>query len=99
MQQLSDLVTDEAFKVVLRHFYDRAEGKSNAFAISIAKTLIDVARFHVGIPPDHLAELKRLAGSRPPQDLCRQNDHRANSLFVLQSGMFQVAPTKEEGWH
>jgi integrase len=68
-------VTDEAFKVVLRHFYDRAEGKSNAFAISIAKTLIDVARFHVGIPPDHLAELKRLAGMLPavPLELTGKN--------------------------
>ncbi len=72
---LSDLVTDEAFKVVLRHFYDRAEGKPNAFAISIAKTLIDVARFHVGVAPDHLAELKRLAGKLPavPLDLTDKN--------------------------
>ncbi len=75
VQQLADLVTDKAFKVVLRHFYERAEGKSNAFAISIAKTLIDVARFHVGVSPDHLAELKRLAAKLPavPLDLTEKN--------------------------
>ncbi len=72
---LSDLVTSEAFKVVLRHYYDRAEGKPNAFAISIAKTLIDVARFHVGVAPDLLAELKRLASKLPavPLDLTDKN--------------------------
>ncbi len=72
---LSDLVTPDAFKVVLRHFYERAQGKPNAFAISIAKTLIDVARFHVGVSPDHLAELKRLAGKLPavPLDLTDKN--------------------------
>lgn len=72
---LSDLVTDEAFKVVLRHFYERAQGKPSAFAISIAKTLIDVARFHVGVASDNLAELKRLASKLPavPLDLTDKN--------------------------
>ncbi len=75
LQRLSDIVTPEAFKVVLRHYYERAQGKPNAFAISIAKTLIDVARFHVGVSPDHLAELKRLAGKLPavPLELTDKN--------------------------
>ena len=73
--KLSDLVTGEPFKVVLRHFYDRADGKPSAFAISISKTLIDVARFHVRVAPDRLAELKRLASKLPavPLDLTDKN--------------------------
>jgi integrase len=75
VQQLADLVTPDAFKTVLRHFHDRAEGRPSAFAISIAKTLMDVARFHVGVSPDHLAELKRLAGKLPavPLELTEKN--------------------------
>ncbi|MGF1609002.1 MAG: tyrosine-type recombinase/integrase, partial [Kiloniellales bacterium] len=75
VQQLAELVTPEAFKVVLRHYYERAQSKPNAFAISIAKTLIDVARFHAGASPDHLAELKRLMGKLPavPLELTEKN--------------------------
>jgi len=74
-EQLADLVTPEAFKSVLRHFYERAQGNPNAFAIAIAKTLIDVARFQVGVSSGDLSELKRLASKLPavPLELTARN--------------------------
>jgi integrase len=101
-------VTDEAFKVVLRFFYDRAEGKSNAFAISIAKTLIDVAKFHVGVAPDHLAELKRLAAKLPavPLDLTDKNkaliadldsEHLRAALYRLPEELLAEVSHKLDG--
>jgi integrase len=101
-------VTDEAFKVVLRHFYDRADGKPSAFAISIAKTLIDVARFHVGVAPDHLAELKRLAAKLPavPLDLTDKNkaliadldsEHLRAALYRLPEELLAEVSRKLDG--
>ncbi len=90
VRELSDLVIDEAFKVVLRHFYDRAEAKPSAFAISIAKTLIDVARFHVGVAPDHLAELKRLASKLPAQ--------RGHEIWPRRSGSWRSRWRRRWAW-
>jgi hypothetical protein len=73
--RLADLVTADSFKAVLRHYHTRAQGKPNAFAISIAKTLIDVAKFQVRVSPEDVAELKRLLGklSPVPLDLTEKN--------------------------
>src|SRR5690606_7740382 len=58
---LADLVESEHVKIVLRHYHSKANGGPNAFATAVAKTLIDVARYHVKAPGDQIEELKRLA--------------------------------------
>ena len=72
---LDQLVEPEAFKVVLRFYYDRAGGKPSSNAITIAKTLLQVARYHVRVSPDQLARLKALASKLPqiPFDLTDKN--------------------------
>jgi hypothetical protein len=63
---LADLVQPEPFKAILRHYHDRAKGQPNAFVTVLAKTLIQVAKFFVGIPDKELDRLKRIAGKLPP---------------------------------
>jgi integrase len=72
---LADLVEAERFKTVLRHYHNKADGRANAFAILMAKTLIDVARYQVRVTDAHLAELKKLATRLPavPFDLTAKN--------------------------
>lgn len=72
---LTDLVDIAAFKTILRHYHDQAGGKANAFATGLATTLKQVARYFARVSPDHLAELKRLAGKLPsvPFDLTDKN--------------------------
>ncbi len=72
---LADLVRVDCFKAVLRHYHQRAGGKPNSQAHLVAKTLIDVARYHVRVPDVHLAEIKKLARKLPavPFDLTVKN--------------------------
>lgn len=91
---LSDLVAVEAFKTILRHFHNKAGGKANAFLESLARTLIQVAKFHVGMAADEIGTLKRLASKLPsvPFDLTAKNKAlisqlesarlRANLIFL-----------------
>lgn len=91
---LADLVQPPAFKAVLRYYHRKAHEEPNAFAIGIAKTIFQVARFHVRAAPEQLAELKRLASKLPdiPFDLTPKNKAllrqleserlRANLLFL-----------------
>ena len=66
LRGLADLVTVDAFKIVLRHYHDEAGGKPRSFVVVLAKTLIDVARYQVRVPEEQLKELKRLASKLPP---------------------------------
>ena len=72
---LADLVRVDCFKTVLRHYHNKAGGNPSSHAILIAKTLIDVARYHVRVSGADLAELKRLASKLPsiPFDLSEKN--------------------------
>jgi len=68
-------VEPEAFKTVLRHYHERADGQPNAFAVCLAKTLIQAAYHYVEVPPEHLAQLKRIAAKLPsiPLELTAKN--------------------------
>ena len=72
---LAVLVEPEAFKAVLRHYHERAHGQPNAFAVGLAKTLIQVAYHYVEVSPEHLAQLKRIAAKLPsiPVELTAKN--------------------------
>jgi integrase len=72
---LADLVKPEYFKLVLRYYHERADKKPNAFVIAVAKTLIQVAQYHVGDSMDAIKRLRRLAGKLPPVpiDLTEKN--------------------------
>ncbi|HWT30665.1 MAG TPA: site-specific integrase, partial [Propylenella sp.] len=65
LRSLAQLVEREAFKAVLRHYRGKAGGKPNAFAVAIAKTLIDVARYQVKVGGDEVKALKALAAKLP----------------------------------
>ncbi len=72
---LAVLVEPEAFKAVLRHYHEQANGQPNAFAVGLAKTLIQAAYHYVEVPPEHLAQLKRIAAKLPaiPVELTAKN--------------------------
>ena len=72
---LADLVRPEALKTVLRHYLGQANGGPSAFATSVAKTLIDVARFQVKAPEETIRQLKAIAAKLParPFDLTAKN--------------------------
>jgi hypothetical protein len=65
IESLSDMVSPERFKKVLRHYHDKANREPNAFVIGIAKTLIQVAQYHAGVTFKEIGELKRLASKLP----------------------------------
>jgi integrase len=75
VETLAELVEPERFKAVLRHYHVRAKGQPNAFTIGMAKTLIGIARHHVGAEPEQIAGLTRIAGRLPtvPFDLTEKN--------------------------
>src|SRR6476619_1276689 len=66
LSALSDLVEPERFKTVLRHYHKRANEQPNAFAICLAKTSIQVAKYYFGAEPEHIAALKGFAAALPP---------------------------------
>jgi len=72
---LAALVAVEAVKTVLLHYYDQAGGKPNAFAVGIARTLIHIARYHVGVTDEQHKRLKKIAAKLPaiPFDLTAKN--------------------------
>ena len=63
---LADLVERERFKTILRHYHGARDGKPSAFAVGLAKTLVQVAKHHVDASPERVAELKALAAKLPP---------------------------------
>ena len=72
---LAHLIEPERFKTILRHYLQRRDGTPNAFAVCLAKTLIQVAQYHVGAAPDEVAQLKRIAAKLPtvPHELTPKN--------------------------
>jgi integrase len=72
---LADLVRPEAFKTVLRHYLGPDGRKPNAFATTLARTLLDVARYQVKLPPPAMQELKAIAAKLPamPFELTAKN--------------------------
>ena len=72
---LVNLVTAKGFKTILRRYHNKAGGKPNAFLQSLAGTLIQVAKFHLGMAADDVDQLKRIATKPPavPFDLTSKN--------------------------
>jgi len=106
---LADLVSPERFKIILRYYHERAGRKPNAFVICLAKTLIQVAQYHVGATTEEVDQLKRFASKLPavPFDLTAKNKallrhfesdrSRANLLFLPEQLMAEVAKGLERG--
>ena len=106
---LADLVKPEQFKKVLRYYHNQANREPNAFVITLAKTLIQVAQYHVGATSMEVSELKRLAGNLPAvsfeltdknKTLLRQLEServRAKLLFLPEQLMVKVAKDLERG--
>src|SRR5262245_40266738 len=63
---LADLIQPDRFKAILRHYHKQANEQPNAFAICLAQTLIQVAKYFVGVTPDELNYLKRIASKFLP---------------------------------
>jgi integrase len=106
---LAELVTPEPFKNILRYYHKQANGEPNAFAIGLAKTLIQIAQYHTGATPKEIDELKRLASNLPalPFDLTAKNKSllrqleserlRAKLYFLPEQLMGEVAKDLERG--
>jgi integrase len=106
---LADLVMPERFKRILRYYRDQANREPNAFAIGLAKTLIQVAQYHTGATSKEIDDLKRLAGKLPPvpfdlteknKTLLRQLESertRAKLYFLPEQLMGEVAKELESG--
>jgi integrase len=79
---LAELVTPTSFKEVLRHYHDRAGRRPNAFAILMAKTLIDVARYSVKASEAELLAMKTAAAKLPaaPHELTEKNKDLLHTL-------------------
>jgi integrase len=102
---LADLVQPERFKTILRYYHERGNGQPNAFAVSLAKTLIQVAKYHVGASEDELRRLKAIANKLPavPRDLTEKNKallrelkserRRAKLLFLPEELISEVTKT------
>ena len=65
IKSLADLVSPDAFKLILRQRYNAANGRENAFNRSLAETLAQIAREWVRVDAGVYAELKRLVGKMP----------------------------------
>jgi hypothetical protein len=106
---LADLVKAERFKKVLRYYHNQANREPNAFVITLAKTLIQVAQYHTGATAMEVAELKRLAANLPPlpNDLTDKNKAllrqleservRAKLYFLPEQLIAEVAKDLENG--
>lgn len=108
VEALADLVTPENFKTILRHYIGVDPSKPNAFATSLAKTLIAVAKQQVRVTADELSRLKKLAARLPAVqfDLTAKNktliqalhDQRMlAALEALPENLFQEAKRRHAG--
>jgi hypothetical protein len=100
-------VERENVKTVLRHYYARGNWQPNAFAIALSKTLLQIARHHVGVGPERLANLRAAAGKLPPipVDLTAKNKEllrllepdrlRAKLLFLPEETVALLKADKE----
>jgi integrase len=104
---LKDLVERERFKTILRHYHGERNGKPSAFAVGLAKTLIQVGKYHVSASAQQVADLKALAAKLPaiPFDLTTKNKAllrqleserlRAKLLFLPEELLAKVASELE----
>ncbi len=74
---LAELVEPERVKAILRHYHERAEGRPNAFAVGVSKTLKAIAKCFVHVGADQMAKLRNLMARLPdvPFDLTEKNKH------------------------
>ena len=104
---LTSLVEPERIKTVLRHYHDGANGKPNAFAVSLGKTLVAIAKYHVGVAPEDLSRLKLIVARLPSvtfdltakkKDLIRQFDDKKvlARLLALPEMLLQEAHDRLE---
>jgi integrase len=94
---------------VLRYYHNQANREPNAFVITLAKTLIQVAQYYAGPTTMEVAELKRVAGNLPalPNDLTEKNKAllrqlesprvRAKLLFLPEQLMAEVGKDLDNG--
>jgi hypothetical protein len=106
---LQHLVEVEAFKCILRHYHQKANGEANAFATCLAKTLIQVAWYQVGADDQHVDRLRAIARRLPelPFDLTPKNKSllrlleakqtRAKLLFLPERLMSSVVKDLQGG--
>jgi integrase len=91
---LADLVAVENFKHILRHFHEEAGRSPSSFLESLARGLVQIAKYHVELGGDDLQRLRNLVSKLPkvPADLTEKNkalirqfesqDVRAKLLFL-----------------
>jgi integrase len=65
IKSLTDLVSPDAFKLILRQRYNAANGRENSFNRGLAETLAQIAREWVKVDVGIIAELKKLVGKMP----------------------------------
>jgi integrase len=104
---LANVVERERFKTILRHYHGERNGKPSAFAVGLAKTLVQAAKYHVCASADRIAELKALAAKLPPvpfdltaknKALLRQLESeqlRAKLLFLPERLLGKIASSIE----
>jgi integrase len=109
LRGLADLVRVDTFTRVIRYYHEQAGKNPNAFVVVLAKTLIDVSRYSVRVPEEHLKEMKRPAGKLPsvPFDLSSKNrrylreiesqDMRARLVFLPEDLMRWVKAELQQG--
>jgi hypothetical protein len=106
---LADLVEPERFKAILLPYHLRANRQPNAFVICLAQTLIQVAKYHVDVSEELIAELKRIASKLPavPHELTPKNKAllrqfesdrlKAKLFFFPEQLIAEVTTTLETG--
>ncbi|WP_162252000.1 site-specific integrase [Mesorhizobium sp. Root552] len=79
--KLSDLVSVDAFRSILRHRYEVTGGKSSYDNLGMAMNLLQIANEWVKVDPETLAELKRLKDKVPKVQFQMS---RKNKLLITQ---------------
>jgi integrase len=104
---LADLVTPEAADLILSFHLERNGGKPSALTQSLAANLKALARHHVGVSGDDLADLKRMARMVTPKqegmtgknrETLRQFDdpRQQQRLVSLPARLFADLPAAED---
>jgi len=89
---LADIVSVEAMKTALRHYFKKTNQRPTTFMHAMAKCIISIARHYVDVDADHVEALKvfkRRLGSEPTglteknKETLRQFEHDDNILNLL----------------
>ena len=65
IQSVADLVSEDAFKCILRRRHEAVAGKANSFNRDLAELLVQIAREWAKVDAQQLTELKRLTSKVP----------------------------------